>query len=196
MPSYKILGNSTELENFLGTFAGTPAEIDINKTTGLGRIFKDTSNGFATLGAGWVDHRITLVHIDKYCIGSYGYSYGEGYQNIGRKYHQKGDVYFNTVKTFTHTPDAYGRSEQINCFGYAISTLGTKLKDIAKKPIEELISNVTASIDETVREYFVPVHDRPQDGDLVVYYAHSNVATHAGIYREVPDFSTGVVESK
>ena len=106
-------------------------------------------------------------------------------------------MYFNTVKTFTRTPDEYGRTSQTNCFGYAISTFGHKLEDIAKKPIAELISNVTGSIDETVKEYFTPVHDRPQDGDLVVYYSlHSNVATHAGIYREVQEFSTGVVESK
>ena len=144
---YKIFDEYTQLDKFIGTFAGTPAEIDYKGTSGLGRIFKDTATGFSTLGAGWADLRVKLQNQDS----------GTGYQTIGNEYNGNGNLYFKTVKTFTKTPDAYGRDSDINCFGYAISTFGNRLEKIAQKPIQEIISMVERFIDETVKEYFVPV---------------------------------------
>ena len=193
--SYRIL--DTTLDKFLGTFAGTPAEIDHEGINGLCRVFKDKHSGFSTLGATWVDLRTELQSQDS----------GTQYASVGNKFHRIGSVYFKTLKTFTYTPDESGRTAHTNCFGYALSTFGAKLEDIALKPMKEIISDVSGSIDDSIKAYFVPVHDKPQDGDLAVYYPlydmnyrghiiRTEVATHAGIYREVPDFSTGVVESK
>ncbi len=196
---------------FLGTMAGTSARIsshESNYQQTEGRVYKDDKSGFTTYGVPIATIREKIAATEK-MFGD-GLNVGTRFQSVGDKHHDNG-IYFKTIY-ICNKYDNPGQGPMDNCFSYALSTFGSKLEKVAKKPMQNIVASVSSSIDKAVKDYFEPVIDCAKDGDLVVYqsqYYHvltnggsidpgSN--THAGIYRDTKSNgyspNGGTVESK
>jgi hypothetical protein len=126
-----------------------------------------------------------------------------GYKKLGEITALHDGGFFRVVKTYeyenVHEPvKDFGRF--LNCFQYALGTYGSKLEQVAGKSMERIQDSVGESIDIAVKDYFEPINNEPQDGDLVIYETKSGTNSHAGIYRKSQPLSRsasgGTVESK
>lgn len=194
--------------NFLGTFAGTEEFLPSYNS----QIFtysrkyypfggsKDLRNMLSNCEAGKKYNKLGEEYSFTPLSLRDGRNFGSSYTDM------QGGGFFLTLKTFKD------QKQFTNCFGYALSTYGDKLEEIACKNMEELQESAKESIDKALKEYFDPIPGKPMDGDLAVYQTSKYLETpggrrikegkntHAGIYRKSkPNWNSpfgGTIESK
>lgn len=173
-------------DNFLGTIAGNQTTAPFQNGTTYARIL-DSSVPLA----------FTVQKLrEKISSGGFNPDY---YQEIGSEYACGGRTlpgggYFVSKKIF------HERRCLLTSFEYAIENIGQALAELANTPLPDLMAQSQAyGINYFLHRYFQSA-EKPEEGDLVVYYDQNYKPTQAGVFRNTtPNWNSprgGTIESK